>query len=440
MHRLRIQLWPRSLYGRTAATLGIAFFLLQAIVLTLVFVVIFAPLARRSADDLAALIVLSAQTWAELPPGTRPAFEEELSEHHHLLIHKLSRPDDSPLAHFSNSDNIERALSARTGQHIQLQQGKAGWVWADLWMGGHLIRVSFEERRYYIRALLTTIGLISLAALLTWATSLLLVRRIAMRLTQMSLAAAEVGRGHVPHPLPEDGASELATLGQAFNRMATEVQDLLANRTTLLAGISHDLRTPIARMRLAVAMLPPETDTRLVRQIEGDLEQMNQMIGSFLDLARGMQHEVAQPVDIRTVLERVLEDARRGGGHVHADWPAEPCVRRVAQQALQRIVANLVENATRYGRTGPAPAEVTISCRLEGDRLRIDVMDRGPGIAADQLEAVFRPFYRLEQSRNLATGGSGLGLAIARQLATLHNWTIRLAAREGGGLTASLWL
>ncbi len=427
------------MFGRTAATLGIAFLLLQTVALAVVFYVTLTPMAERSADDLAALIVLSAQTWVELPPETRPAFEQELATHHQLRISNIEQQSDDEAMQFFDSRNIEQALSRRTGQDIRLQEGQDGWVWVKLQMGGHLIHVGFEERHYYVRALMTAVGLISLAALLTWVTSLVLVRRISKRLEQLSLAAVEVGQGQVPAPLPEDGASELARLGMAFNRMANEVQALLANRTTLLAGISHDLRTPIARMRLALAMLPVDTDSQLIQQIEHDLEQMNHLIGSFLDMARGMGSESPQAVNLAAVLEQLAEDARRGGGQVFCEI-TEPCQASVALHALQRIVMNLIENALRYGHADNQPSEVTLLCLQHEGRVLIQVLDRGPGIPPKQMEAVFRPFYRLEQSRNQATGGTGLGLAIARQLAMVNNWQLTLAARDGGGLVATLQL
>ena len=427
----------RSLYGQTAVTLGVAFLVLQTAALALVYFVTLAPLAERSADDLAALIVLSAQTWVELPPGTRHAFEIELARNHHLRIRKAVALEQDPEVSFINSSNIERALSRRTGQAIQLARGKNGWVWVNLRMGGHWMHIGFEERRYYIRAMMSAIGLISLAAGLTWLTSLVLVRRISRRLTQMALAAAEVGQGKMPHPLPEDGAEEMASLGHSFNRMAQEVQELLANRTTLLAGISHDLRTPIARMRLAVAMLPEQTDPALVSRIERDLEQMNQLIGGFLELARGMQNETPEWRDIQVLLGQWVEDAKRSGADVRL-VPGAPCERLVPVQAVQRIVTNLIENAIRYGHVAEEAAVVEVACRNEATYCLIEVMDRGPGIPDDQLEAVFRPFYRLEQSRNLATGGSGLGLAIARQLAQVNGWQLSLAGRVGGGMMASL--
>jgi len=428
-----MKLWPDSLFGRTAATLGLAFLLFQTAALALVAYSVLTPMAQRSADDLAALIVLSAQTWVELPPATRPEFERELAENHHLRISKVDNLAEVPAERFLNSRNIEAALSTRTGQQISLEAGENGWVWADLQMGGHYIHIGFEKNRYNIRSPLAAVGLLSLGALLTWLTAIITVRRITRTLAQLGAAAGQVGQGKMPQPLAEKGATELVTLARAFNQMANEVQELLANRTTLLAGISHDLRTPIARMRLAVAMLPADADPALIAQIERDLAQMNHLIGSFLDMARGLQSEASQHVDLHAVLCQIAADADRTGGKVVCNV-AGVFEYDIAVQALQRIVVNLIENALRY-----APDSVVeVTCQPHNQGALIQVMDRGPGIPADQLEAVFRPFYRLETSRNLATGGSGLGLAIARQLAQANGWQLSLAARAGGGLVASL--
>ena len=428
-----VRLWPDSLFGRTAATLGLAFVLFQTATLAVVAFSVLTPMALRSADDLAALIVLSAQTWVELPPATRPEFERELADHHHLRISEIDNMAEVPADRFLNSRNIEDALSRRTGQQISLEAGDNGWVWADLKMGGHFIHVGFEKNRYNIRSPLAAVGLVSLGALLTWIAAIITVRRITRILEQLGAAAGQVGQGQMPQPLPEQGPAELVTLARAFNRMANEVQELLANRTTLLAGISHDLRTPIARLRLAVAMLSADADVALVAQIERDLEQMNQLIASFLGMARGLQSEAKQRVDLHAVMCQITADASRGGGKAVCN-ASGVFAYDIAVQTLQRIVVNLIENALRY-----APDSIVeVTCQPQDRGALIQVLDRGPGIPADQLEAVFQPFYRLETSRNLATGGSGLGLAIARQLAQANGWQLHLAARVGGGLVASL--
>lgn len=428
-----MRLWPASLFGRTAAILGLALLAFQIVALVLVAMTILKPMAQRSADDLAALMVLSVQTWVELPPQTRPYFERELSVRHHLLIKRVDTPLKAPAGRFLNSRNIEQSLTRRTGQDIVLKAGENGWVWAEMRMGGHLIRIGFEQKRYDVQSPLAAVGLISLGALLTWMTAILMVRRISRTLAHLSAAAGQVGQGQMPHPMPETGATELVALTRAFNRMANEVQELLANRTTLLAGISHDLRTPIARMRLALVLLPQDADPQLVRQIEHDLEEMNHLIGGFLELSRGLQVEPAQTLDLNDLLNELAADARRSGGVV--EWEAQdPCVADVGPQSLRRVLSNLIENALRYGENKP----ITLQCISNANEVRMRVMDRGPGIPGEQMDAVFRPFYRLESSRSKASGGSGLGLAIARQLAQANHWRVALLQRPDGGLIAEV--
>ncbi|BAN34256.1 periplasmic sensor signal transduction histidine kinase [Sulfuricella denitrificans skB26] len=200
------------------------------------------------------------------------------------------------------------------------------------------------------------------------------------------------------------------------------------NRTTLLAGISHDLRTPLARLRIALEMMPENAKPTLIARMERDMEEMNQLIGGFLELAQGLGQEEKRPVDLAVLLGELAQDTG-------LEWRAlPPCIREVASVALRRILSNLVENALRYG--GGKPVSMVCDCADGG--ARISILDRGPGIPPDQAEEVFRPFYRLESSRSSATGGSGLGLAIARQLAEANGWKIELLAREGGGTEARL--
>lgn len=430
-----MRLLPTSLFGRTAAILALALLAFQVAALAVVAVTILKPMAQRSADDLAALMVLSVQTWVELPPQTRPYFERELSVRHHLLIKRVDTPLIAPADRFLNSRNIEQSLTRRTGQEIALKAGENGWVWAEMRMGGHLIRIGFERKRYDVQSPLAAVGLVSLGALLTWITAIVMVRRISRTLARLGMAAGQVGQGQMPQPLPETGAAELVSLTRAFNLMANEVQELLANRTTLLAGISHDLRTPIARMRLALAMLPQDADPQLINQIEHDLEEMNLLIGGFLELSRGLQAEPSQTLDLNDLLNELAADARRSGGIV--EWTAQaPCMVDAGPQSLRRVVSNLIENALRYGENRP----ITLNCICNLKGAQIQVMDRGPGIPAEQIEAVFRPFYRLETSRSKASGGSGLGLAIARQLAQANHWQVTLMPRPDGGLIAELFI
>jgi two-component system osmolarity sensor histidine kinase EnvZ len=216
--------------------------------------------------------------------------------------------------------------------------------------------------------------------------------------------------------------------------MARDVQELADNRTTMLTGISHDLRTPLARLRLAIEMLGPNADPTLITGIERDIAVMDRLIGQYLDLARDLNAETPERLDIRELVDEAVGDARRAGATVTWQPPAQSCPAIVRASALQRILGNLLDNARRYG--GDTPIEVI--CERDASKLAIAVLDRGPGIPVSEGEAVFRPFYRVESSRSGATGGAGLGLAVARQLSEWNGWKLALAPREGGGTEARL--
>jgi two-component system osmolarity sensor histidine kinase EnvZ len=289
-------------------------------------------------------------------------------------------------------------------------------------------RLNMDPPKMLVLALLATV-------ILTLFTALILARRITRPLAHFSRAARRVGEGNLPESFPETGISELSGLAATFNQMAVQVRELLANRTTMLAGISHDLRTPLARMRLAIEMLPDGTDPKLVSRLQHDVDEMNQLIGEFLALSRDLQKEPPQEVDISLLLEELADNARSEGAQV--DWQSRgSTLLSAGPMALRRILTNLLGNAIRYGDNKP----VSIDLSLEGDIAVIRILDRGPGIPPHELENVFRPFYRLESSRSNATGGSGLGLAIARQLAEANGWKIELLPRPDGGTEARLTL
>lgn len=418
-----------SLYARTALTLALAFVVFQAAAFAVVYRTLIIPLAERSADDLAGLIVLSAQTWVELPPQTRPAFERELAGRHGL---RLTAGDPGVVAdapQFAFRAQIEAALSRRVGEPIVLR-GVPGTraAWLEIPAGGHALRVGFYPARYAVKPPLAAIAVIALGALLSLLTALLLVRRITLPLARAARAARQVGAGQLPEPLPETGPAELAELARRFNTMATEVRELLDNRTTLLAGISHDLRTPMTRLHLHLEMLRAAPSPARIDRAVADLADMNKLITGYLDLARTTQAEAKTRFDLAVLLEEVATDAGLSG------FAAAPCTVEAGRLALRQIVSNLIQNAQRYGEGAPVELELECVERLA----RVTVRDAGPGIPEDQLEKVFRPFYRLEASRSEATGGTGLGLAIVRQLAATNGWKISLANRETGGLEAVL--
>ena len=423
----------RSLFARTALILAVVFVLFQAMATVVVYRTVIKPVAERSADDLAGLIVLSAQTWVELPPEVRPAFERELAQRHGLRVQAASGVIRPPAPAFPFRQQIERALSNRLGTKILLEGGEESQTaWVVMAIGGRQLQAGFFPYRYAVRPPLAAVTLVSIGTFLVLLTALLLVRRITVPLARASQAAGVVGKGGMPEPLPETGPQELADLARRFNQMEREVQELLENRTTLLGGISHDLRTPLTRLQRKLELLQEKFDPTKLASMAKDLAEMNTLIGGYLELARNTQPEAAQELDLDELLKKLAEKhgARYQSGGA--------CRFRAGPGALTRILDNLLQNAHRYGNNGGAVSEVRLKCGAK--QVEISVLDSGPGIPEEELEKVLRPFYRLEASRASATGGTGLGLAIVKQLAEINGWEIRLANRPEGGLEAKLLL
>lgn len=427
---------PRTLFARTGSTLTIAMMVFLLFSVAVVFHYILIPVSKRAADDLATLMMLAAQTWVELPPDTRPDFERELLEGYDL---KLTLAD-TPLPFTENLQPylsfLEEALTRRVGEPVPIRSGPPDttkWFCVDIPMGGRIIRISFPHERIGARPPIASVLVAAAGTLVILLTSLLLVNRLIRPLARLSRATTQVGRGGTFSPLPETGPMELVTLTQGFNRMAGEIEQLLANRTTLFAGISHDLRTPITRMQLALEMLPADTDPTLVTSLRQDLEEMNRLISDTLDLARGLGPQEPEAIDLREFIDGIVTSQRHSGANIQ--WtPESCCICSVDALALQRILTNLIDNAVRYG--GDSPVE--LRCYCNNHEAVVQVLDLGPGIPASEREQVFQPFHRLEASRSRRTGGSGLGLAIARQLCDAHGWSIQLLPREDRGTEAKL--
>ncbi len=427
-----MRLLPETLFGRTAAALLAAFLVFEAAAFAVVWIMVIEPLAQRSADDMAAKIILAAQTWVELPPATRADYEMELAFRHDLELgeakDRLTQSADP--GYFGRL--IETTLSERAKQSIALKRGPdPDWDWLEIQVSGKWLRIGYDRERYALEAPLAAVGVFLLGAALTVFTALFMARQSSRRLRGLAEKAREVGQGRDPERLPETGALELRELTAAFNRMAEEVHSLLENRTVLLSGISHDLRTPITRLKLALSMLD-EADPAMVARMERDLDEMTRLISDMLAFARALRMDDLAECDLNRLLDDLAAQASRLGP---VEWHSgPPCLVRVGEAAVRRVVGNLVENARRYG----GDEAVTLTLLRATGETRIGVLDRGPGIPAEQREAVFRPFYRLEQSRSREEGGSGLGLAIVRQLVDAYGWRIELSGREGGGLAAEL--
>lgn len=423
-----------SLGQQNALRLALVFVLFEVLAALAVVFLLMLPMARRASGDLAGLMVLAAQTWSELPPDTRPAFERALTIEHGLRLAR--EPPEGGMSfdwYRPYLRELESQLTTRSGRAVDLsrvvQAGEA-WFWVGLPSGGRTLWLGFPSSRVGPRPLAAAGLTLAVGMLLAGLAAWWLGQRIVAPIKAFDAAAATLGRGETPALLPETGPRELAALARRFNRLSLQVHDLLEARTTLLAGLSHDLRTPLARMRLALEMFDRRPGPVWVERLERDIEEMSRLVGDVLELARGLGQEAAVPVDVAGLLRELAEPARAAGAQVEVSCP--DLVLNIASATLRRVLGNLLDNALRYG--GDGPVELRVEA-VDGG-WRIGVLDRGPGIPAGQMEAVFRPFHRVETSRSPTTGGSGLGLAIVRQLAQANGMQVWLENRRDGGLAA----
>lgn len=427
----------QSLFARTAVTLAamLTAFLAVSVVATYYFVI--TPMAKRSADDFAGQLVSAAHTLQSMPEYDHKELREHLLRDHGLIV-----ASQEPIS-FEESPNslylkyFREALRKHAGQDLPLVESESGRIlWVDVPADGETFRIGFDQGRLGTNHPMALVFVIAGGVFLTLIASLFEVRRVIKPLDRLSKAVRELGQGQSPPPVPENGPEEIAALARAFNKTLDEMRQLSENRTVMLAGISHDLRTPLTRLGIAVEMLDDSSNPDLVQRIRRDLDTMNILIGQFMQFSKGIEEQNPARLNLWRVLESVGDALELERAHIRLHRNDPPCVYYADPVALERVLNNLLKNAVQY--SGGQPVEVELHCTAQ--EVSIEICDRGPGIPPDEMDGVFKPFYRLESSRNSATGGSGLGLAIARQLALKNGWSIELQPRSGGGTIAKLSL
>ncbi len=266
-------------------------------------------------------------------------------------------------------------------------------------------------------------------ALLTVAT--VFMRKQVRPIRRLAQAADDFGKGRDSGDFRPGGATEVEMAGFAFNLMRDRIRRQIAQRTDMLSGVSHDLRTPLTRMKLQLAMMGSKPE---IADLKKDVADMERMIGAYLAFARGEGAEQAVATDLVAVVGEVVSDARREGARIGLTAPASGLVLNLRPDGFRRALANVIGNAQRYG------GEIEVSLQIRTGHVDVLVDDDGPGIAPDQREEVFRPFFRLDESRNPETGGTGLGLTIARDIMRSHGGDLTLDSAPAGGLRAILRL
>ena len=259
--------------------------------------------------------------------------------------------------------------------------------------------------------------------------SFLIILRINRPLAEFARAADAIGVVDSPPRVDEGGPDEIRAVARAVNRMLDRLRDIERERATFLAGVSHDLRTPLSHIRLELSMVKGRLEDDVRGDILADIEDMNAILDNFIDFARSEVAEACSAVDLSELARECAERMASLGARVQLDLANVPTA-ELRPLAMQRMVKNLLMNALRHG-----GGEILLRTAIEGDHLVLSVLDRGPGIAPDQVEAMKRPFARKDDSR-VGASGAGLGLAISDRIARLHGGTLDLRPRAGGGLEA----
>jgi len=391
------------------------------------------PRARELAQQTVSVVNLTRAALINADPALRRELLIELNESEGIRIYpaiegeKLQPLPDEPLFGMVAA-RVREALGART-RFAYARDGVEGF-WVSFFIDVDEYWVMLPRERFAPGFGLQWLGwglaLLALALVGAW----FIASAIARPLAALTRAARRLGRGETPEPLPAEGPRELRTVAEAFNRMTSDLASMERERAMVLAGISHDLRTPLARLRLGLEILGGERAT--AEGMVADIDEIDAVIGQFLDFARG-ENEAQAVRDLDALAAEVVEGYARRGRQVSLERGGVPPL-RFAQMALRRAIANLIDNALRY-----AGEPVLVRTRRERGAALVEVLDRGPGIPAGETERLKRPFTRLDSARG-GVGGSGLGLAIVERVARSHGGRLDLLPREGGGLLARLTL
>ena len=424
---------PRTLEGRTILILVVPVVIAQLITVYIFFERHFSALSvelsRSVAGDVAMLIAAT-----EGNPGNRARIFANAADTLDLSVEfeagavlpanvvKHWNPLIEPI--------LETALQERVSRPFSIgAYGDDNWVEIRVQLPDGVLDVRSPQRRLFSYTAFVFIAWVVGASLILLWIAVIFMRNQVRPIRRLALAAENFGKGRDTMRLKPAGALEVRQAAAAFITMRDRIRRQIAQRTEMLAGVSHDLRTPLTRMKLQLALLSDGEESEGLR---ADVDEMEAMIDAYLAFARGEGGEAPLPTDMILLLRDVV-DGLPGRENVTLD-AADPIDLTVRPVAMKRCLGNLIGNALRYGK------RVRVGAGWRQRVITITIDDDGPGIPVDSREDVFRPFFRLESSRNISTGGVGLGLSIARDIAHGHGGEISLEDSPMGGLRVILTL
>ncbi len=424
---------PQGLYGRSLIIIVTPMVLLQAIVAYVFIERHWQMVTEKLSESVVSETSFLLAEYEQMPvaeTGTRIASiaNDKLS-----LSVAFLPGETLPKTPSSRGTLLDRSIS----DELRRQIGRPFWISTVDYEDYVDIRIQLSHGVMRVLALRSRVYATNTHIFIVWmvgaslvliVVAILFLRNQIRPIERLAAAAEGFGKGREMARFKPSGASEVRRAAAAFLDMKDRIQKQMEQRTQMLNGVSHDLRTPITRFKLQLAMMP---DSPEIEDLRVDVREMERMLEDYLDFARGHQGEVSEPTDLGDLLRQVQDEMGRGGGKVALSVESEDdMIVPVRRNAFKRAVVNIVDNAAKYA------DHVWIEARRRPEGIDIIVDDDGEGIQADELEAVFKPFYRLDAARNLDAGGSGLGLAIARDIVRGHGGDIILSPSLRGGLRA----
>ena len=432
--------WFRSgLFWRTFFLLGALTTMSMSAWVGMISIVEREPQAQQISSQVISVVTITHAALTHSAPELRRELLFDLVSNEGIRVFPLEDDDKvEPPAKNALMPDIEALVKAKLGPQTRFSSevnGVAGF-WVSFNIDGDQYWLMLERER--IRGLtgVQWLGWASVVSLLSLVGAALISSLINRPLARLTQAARQIAEGKRPDPLPEEGPREIMQANRSFNQMVDDLQQVESDRAVILAGISHDLRTPLARMQLEVEMAQLPDYAR--EGIQSDIGQMDAIIGQFLDYAKPTETSTFINVDLSALLEETAHEAER--------LPDVRISTDIAEHAhvmgngtdLKRVINNLIENARRYGRTpGSELTEIDIRCAVKGmhasKRVIVDIGDHGSGVPEDKLGELLKPFTRLDTARSQANG-AGLGLAIVDRVLLRHGAELHVSNRDGGGL------
>ncbi|CAH2773757.1 MAG: Osmolarity sensory histidine kinase EnvZ [uncultured Paraburkholderia sp.] len=388
------------------------------------------PRAQRVALQLVAIVKLTRTALLYSDPDLRRALLQDLESNEGVRVYPRETTDKFKLQPDESLNRlIEHDIRGRLGDDTVIAQSvnDIPGVWISFKIDDDDYWVALDRDQLDNATGLQWAGWGVFALALSLFGAAFITSLVNRPFARLAMAARKVGSGQSPEPLPERGMGVAAETNRSFNQMVRDLEQLEADRALMLAGISHDLRTPLARLRLETEMSPSDQSTK--DAMVDDIEQMDMIIGRFLDYARPVQR-VPEPVDLSVIASELAERMQSENSMRLITRLAPSAVIEADEIDMRRVVGNLLENARKYGLSDGIP-HVILETRVSHSRVELSVVDEGPGIPEDQLALVTRPFYRVNSARTQANG-TGLGMAIVQRLVGRYRGALRLRNRTPG--------